>query len=96
MDKAKEALTLFIRSLPARCKFSIISFGSNSEPLEINDETLIENNDMNSMLAIQQLQNFTANLRGKDIATPLEMVINMKEFFEDSSQRIFILTDGAC
>ena len=28
MEIAREALSIFIRSLPAGCKFSIISFGS--------------------------------------------------------------------
>ena len=48
IKKAKEALTFFIRSLPVGCKFSIISFGSNHEFLEVNGEKLIVCNDKNA------------------------------------------------
>ena len=33
MDMAKKALTLFIKSLPRGCKFSVISFGTKWEAL---------------------------------------------------------------
>ena len=95
MGKAKDALIMFVRSLPAGCKFSIISFGSDSDFLEIDDESIIEYNDQNSIKAIEYIRNFTANYNGTDIATPLEMAIGMAEFLEgDIKQRVFILTDG--
>ena len=95
MEKAKEALTLFIRSLPAKCKFSIISFGSDSEFLEVDGESIVEYNDKNALEAISHIRNFTANYNGTDIATPLEMAIGMSEFLEGNmQQRVFILTDG--
>ena len=37
---AKEALKLFVRSLPTGCTFSIISFGTEHSFLEINGETV--------------------------------------------------------
>jgi len=45
IEKAREALILFLRSLPASCKFSVISFGSDMKYLEINGETTIEYNE---------------------------------------------------
>jgi hypothetical protein len=42
MKVAKEAMDLFIRSLPKGCKFSIISFGSHWEALQ---PSVMEYND---------------------------------------------------
>ena len=36
IEKAKEALALFIRSLPVGCHFSVISFGSKHTTLALD------------------------------------------------------------
>jgi len=43
--KAREALILFLRSLPAGCKFSVIGFGSQIEDMAINGQTVIDYNE---------------------------------------------------
>ena len=52
METCKEALKLFLRSLPVRSRFSIISFGSRFEQMVIGKDTIIEYNDKNSKEAL--------------------------------------------
>ena len=47
IEKAREALILFLRSLPPGCMFSVVSFGTFHRFLTINGETVIENNEEN-------------------------------------------------
>ena len=51
--KAKEALILFIRSLPADCKFTVISYGSTQSYLYVDGrQNVIEYNEQNVQDAI--------------------------------------------
>lgn len=69
MDVTRQALKLFLSSLPDGCKFSIISFGSNYQylrqehPFEYNDESLKYCRD--------QIEEFEANFGGTNIYEPL-------------------------
>ena len=45
IDLAKEALSLFVRSLPKGCTFTIISFGSRFDTLWFDDKEVITFND---------------------------------------------------
>lgn len=75
MDITKQALQLFIKSLPSEnCLFQIISFGTNhsflenahskkGEPLEYNQENLD--------FATKKIEGFYANMAGTQIYQPL-------------------------
>ena len=93
IKKAKEALILFIRSLPAGCKFSVISFGSNSSDLNVDSSYVIQYNESNAQSAINQIQHFDSDMDGTDIAEPLTRIITMD--VPGLKKRVFCLTDGA-
>ena len=45
METSKEALKLFMRSLPVKSKFSIVSFGTKFEFMKIDGDTIIDYNN---------------------------------------------------
>ena len=69
---AKEALKLFMKSLPVGSKFGICSFGSMFEFMEIGGEKIIDYNDATAKQAITLIDTFEANMGGTNIYRPLK------------------------
>jgi hypothetical protein len=73
MEMTKEALKLFIQSLPAGSKFEIVSFGSyyelssNGSGYDLNDRTLKD--------IKREIESYDANMGGTEIYEPLEAII---------------------
>ncbi|CAD8143290.1 unnamed protein product [Paramecium octaurelia] len=95
IQKAKQSLILFLKSLPEDCLFNIISFGSEvikmfDIPQAYNSQTLQQ--------AIKQVQEMNADLGGTDIFQAM-----VQGIYDDNYQKIkdcpqtlnaFLLTDG--
>ena len=65
---AKDALEIFIRSLPVNCKFSIVGFGSVFYALKYNNlNEIIDYNDNSKDWALQEINAFDASYGGTEI-----------------------------
>lgn len=75
MNMTRDALNLFIQSLPPGCTFEIVSFGSKFEFLSKKGEGFINNTQTvkNVKTSISQ---FAANMGGTGIYKPLDWAIN--------------------
>lgn len=70
---ARDALSIFIRSLPIGCKFSIISFGSRFEGLQYNNVDFgIEYNESSKDFALEKIQFFDSDFGGTEMLGPLK------------------------
>ena len=89
--KAREALIFFLRSMPAGCLFSIVSFGSGFEYYG-GKNAVLECNQENVEGAIKFCQTVTANLGGTEILKPMQNIVNERK--PNHRTRIFCFTDG--
>ena len=67
---ARDALILFMRSLPEGCSFSVISFGSKFSPL-LENNSYQTYDDGTRDYAISLIESFEANFGGTKILEPL-------------------------
>lgn len=89
---AKEALKVFIHSLPPGSKFNVCSFGLHHEFL-FNEAA--EYNEENMKKAIKDADTYpNYDMGGTDIYTPLVQIFR-KRSTSGMKRQIFILTDGA-
>ena len=98
MKITKEALQLFIKSLPSdNTYFQIISFGSNYHFIGDEKDPLVYNQE-NLEKATQKIDNFSANMGGTNLLDPFKEALKMqppKAFTKQSYKKmIFMLTDG--
>ena len=91
IDTAKEALILFLRSLPAGSTFNVVSFGSDFEKMY---PSTVEYNQENLDYSILETEKFIANLGGTDIYNPLEDIFTNIDKNSKLDKHVYLLTDG--
>ena len=89
----KEALKIFIQSLPPGSYFQLIAFGSNFVKL---DEVPKEYNKENIHKCLGVIEEIKANLGGTNLYKPLKEIYNSGKIYDriNLPKNIFILTDG--
>lgn len=91
MATAKEALKLFIRSIPPGSVFNVVSFGSSFEQLFEGatdyDQTSLE-------YAIDHITFFDADLGGTEIFEPLHSIFANNDLREGLDKHVYLITDG--
>ena len=92
METAKEALILFLHSLPPRSKFDVVSFGSTFESIF---EGTVEYNQKSLEQAEEAIRTFDANLGGTEIFKPLHSIFADRDEENQLDKHVFLLTDGA-
>ncbi|EAR91785.1 type A von willebrand factor domain protein (macronuclear) [Tetrahymena thermophila SB210] len=90
IQKACEALILFLKSLPIDSYFNVVSFGSSYEKL-FQSSIKYDTNSLEK--AIKIIKEYTADLGGTEIYKPLQSVFKETKI-DGYNKQIFLLTDG--
>lgn len=89
IETAKEALHLFVKSIPAGSKFNIVSFGSDHECM-FNESKEYEKKNID--MAVKKLKGFKADLGGTELYSPIKWAIEQPT--GNLARSVFIMTDG--
>eukprot|EP00286_Rhodomonas_abbreviata_P004988 CAMPEP_0181322030 /NCGR_PEP_ID=MMETSP1101-20121128/19012_1 /TAXON_ID=46948 /ORGANISM="Rhodomonas abbreviata, Strain Caron Lab Isolate" /LENGTH=873 /DNA_ID=CAMNT_0023429919 /DNA_START=18 /DNA_END=2636 /DNA_ORIENTATION=- len=89
MDEAREALQLFLRSLPPSCTFNIVGFGSRFDTLF---RTPSKYDDSSLAAASEYVRTMKADFGGTQILDPLKHILGSKP--SSGQRQVFVLTDG--
>ncbi|CAF4923370.1 unnamed protein product, partial [Rotaria sp. Silwood1] len=87
----RQAMLLFLKSLPMNCHFNIIRFGTNYETL-FKEITAVYN-EQNAQKAEKLINNLQADLGGTELLRPLQWLEQYSPE-EGRARQIFLLTDG--
>ena len=92
IELVKQALLLFIQSLPPNSYFQLIGFGTNFK--KYNEEPVIYNKE-NVQNITNVINGLKADLGGTNISSPLNAVYTDANYAKiNLSKNIFLLTDG--
>merc|ERR1711963_1228361 len=91
-DLAKEALKLFLHSMPVDCYFNIWSFGSNFSSLFKQGSKLYDDDTLAK--AKNHVNSMSADFGGTELYNPLQNIFTSQEI-DGYARQIFLLTDGA-
>jgi len=90
MNLAKEALQVFIHSLPVSSYFNVILFGSSYKSLFPESRIY---DDLTFQDAKTSIQGISADLGGTEILSPLSFILQ-QEVKAGLARQVFVLTDG--
>lgn len=90
IQNAREAVLLFLKSLPSGCRFNIVEFGSTFRHLF---ESSAVYNDDNLHQACKLVEHMSADLGGTEILAPLKWIFN-RPLVKGFPRQVFLLTDG--
>ncbi|XP_053392408.1 von Willebrand factor A domain-containing protein 5A-like isoform X2 [Mercenaria mercenaria] len=91
IENAKEALLLFLKSLPPGCYFNIVSFGSTHSSLFSNGSEEYTEESLGKAIKLQK--EMDADMGGTEILSPLDDIFK-RELIKGHPRRVFVLTDG--
>ncbi|CAG0890317.1 unnamed protein product [Darwinula stevensoni] len=90
MEKAKDALQLFLKSLPMDSYFNIVSFGNTFSSLWEGSQKYDEGSLHKASAHVMEM---TANMGGTEILKPLSSVFQQVQL-DGYTRQIIVLTDG--
>ncbi|CAF0995129.1 unnamed protein product [Adineta steineri] len=93
IDLAREAMLLFIRSLPMGAHFNIIRFGSHFDILFKSEAMTTVYNEQTAKTAEHLTRSMTADFGGTELLEPLKHLKSHPPI-DGRSRQIFLLTDG--
>ncbi|KAL4230179.1 von Willebrand factor A domain-containing protein 5A [Mactra antiquata] len=88
---AKEALLLFLKSLPPNSYFNVVSFGSHYKLLFSSESKPYSEKTLKKGLELCEKMN--ADMGGTEILQPLKQVFKQKQI-QGHPKSVFVLTDG--
>ena len=96
IELAKEALRIFLQSLPAESEFQVVSFGTEFSYLLGTSKMIPLNRDTVREAAVE-IATFQADMGGTLIYPALKACYDnlLEKVGNECSQQIFVLTDGA-
>ena len=91
INAAREALLLFLKSVPTGCLFNVIGFGSTYKCLF---EKSVEYNQKTHDKALEHASSMRADLGETDLLEPLKFIFG-QSVPKGYSRQVFVLTDGS-
>ncbi|CAF3589769.1 unnamed protein product [Adineta steineri] len=91
IELARQAMLLFLKSLPVNCYFNIIRFGSDHQGL-FSEITAIYN-EANAQKAERLTKTMRADFGGTELLSPLQW-LDKNPPIQGRARQIFLLTDG--
>lgn len=91
IEELRDALLVFLKSLPTNCKFNIYSFGSNVASLWPQS---MPYNESSMQKALNHVSTFVADFGGTEVLNALTKAVGNRLSTESSSTQLILLTDG--